>query len=59
MYCPKCIKAGNAGAKLKVVDSRSVGPFEQQRKYVCPECGYEKYNIEQLDIKEKEVNCHE
>jgi len=47
MFCPKCFEK-NILTKLKVIDSRSVGPFEQQRKYKCPECKEEVYNIEKL-----------
>ena len=51
MLCPECLKSEKR-VKLKVQDSRPVGPHEQQRKYVCTECDFIKYNIERLDLDE-------
>jgi len=54
MLCPECF-ANHLTTKLRVEDSRAAGPFEQQRKYVCPHCGFTQYNIERLAADQGQV----
>ena len=51
MLCPNCLE-NDREIKLKCIDSRSLGPFRQVRKYACPECNFETINVESLENSE-------
>ena len=48
MLCPKCLKKDKE-SKLKVIESRPSGPFEQWRKYLCPKCEFITFQTEKLE----------